>query len=159
MVVRYLPATVIHSNKYNQNSGFYIFHFFFSRFYHDLVFKLVPSGEKLSTTLSNVNVPLYVDQDVRLIAIDDEVIGYIDGGTNNYYYITNNLKNVLGKGFRISWGVVFAVSLALTFLIPNGFLPLNTPLIFFLLPMIYWFYLRISNYLFEKKIDQLILQG
>ena len=93
MTVSYLSAKVVHSNKYNQNSGFYFLHLFFSNLLHDVVFR-TDNGDEYPMTLKNMNLPIYQEQSVTLITIDEIIIGFIDNATNNYYYLTKNLQSL-----------------------------------------------------------------
>jgi len=54
--ISYVPATVTHSNKYNQNSGFVINILFFSNLFQDVVFKLDETSQQIPTTLKNLNL-------------------------------------------------------------------------------------------------------
>lgn len=154
----YTNATVIHSNKYNQNNGFYVWHLFSQNLLHDVVFKLETTGEEFPVTLKNMNLPLYQNQLVSLIAVDDTVIGFIDSNSRKYYYLTNNLQKALGKaGYLpwIFWGSI-ALILGIFYFLDPGYTQNLRAL--FLIPPLVWLYQMMSNHRFEKKIDNMILQ-
>ena len=155
--ISYTHATVTHSNKYNQNVGFVISMFFFSNFLQDVAFKLDDSGDEFRTTFKNLNLPLFTGQKVTLIAINDNVIAYIDKSTNAFHYLTNNLQKDLNYGFKIHWiRVIFlsvAIALAASTVLPtNKFNSLIIPVLLFGV----WVYQRVTNFVLEKKIDHLI---
>ncbi len=155
MTLSYLPAKVIHSNKYNQINMLYSIRFLFANLFHDVVFK-TDTGEEYPMTLKNLNLPIYQGQSVILIIINNSVIGFIDNSTNNYFYLTRNLQERLGKGQKLNWiifvGIVLLVSAILLVKDFNS----KFFIYLFLIPVAYWCYLRISNSFFERKIDKLI---
>lgn len=155
--ISYTNATVIHSNKYNHNSGLVISIFFLSNFFHDVAFKLDDSDDELATTFKNMNLPLYTGQKVTLIAINDNVIAYLDKANNQFYYLTNNLQRDLNYGFKINWRTVILLTfvvylLSLIVLTANYWFSL----IIAVLLMTVWVYQRVTNFVLEKKIDKLI---
>ncbi len=154
----YTNATVIHSNKYNQNYGFYLWHMFFQNLLHDVVFKLETTGEEFPVTLKNMNLPLYQNQLITLIAVDDTVIGFIDSNSRKYYYLTNNLQKALGKADYLRWIVWGSVILIMAVFIFVNVEYTQHMTSLFLIPPLVWIYSLISNYRFEKKIDKMILQ-
>ena len=119
--ISYENATVIHSNKYNQNTGFIIWHFFYSNFFQDVVFKLEHNNQEFPTTLNNLNLPLYPGQKVTLVAINDYVVAYIDKKTNEFYYLTTNLQRDLNYGIKINWRIIILITLGFYILFSTFF--------------------------------------
>lgn len=157
LVLTYIPAEVIHSNKYNQNSGIYFAHLFFNTLLHDVVFK-TRNNEIYSIKIKNLDVSLYQGQKVTLIVVNNSTIAFIDYTSGRYFYLTNDLKKALGKRRRINsaWlvGIILFIMILLTAFFNNAL----TRYLFFI-PVAYWLYLKISNYLFERKIDKLIVEA
>jgi hypothetical protein len=155
--ISFEDAIVVHSNKYNQNSGIIIWNFFFSSFYQDVVFKLVSNNKEFLTTYKNVNLPLFTGQKVKLVAVNGNVIAYIDGSTNVFYYLTNNLQRDLSYGININWKIIIPL-LFLSFLLVLPFMD-SIPFvpIIFLIPILLIVYQRVINFLLERKIDHLIV--
>jgi len=160
--ISYENATVVHSNKYNQNSGIIISNFFFSNLFQDVAFKLDYNNQEFSTTFKNLNLPLYVGQKIQLVAINKNVIAYIDKNKNEFYYLTNNLQRDLNYGIAINW--TLCISLTFLFYFISASIPFLgdfshlMPTIF-LIPVVLWIYQRLINFLLEKKIDTLLTKN
>ena len=155
--ISYANATVMHANKYNQNTGILIYFFIFSNLLQDVVFKMEEDGREFSTTFKNLNLALYPGQKVKLVAINTYVIAYIDQTTNQFYYLSNNLQHDLKYGFVINWRMIFFLSMLS--IIISAFIFTNenrVPLITLSLLLGLYIYQRITTYLLEKKIDKLI---
>ena len=155
--ISYTDATVIHSNKYNQNTGFFIYHVFFSNLLQDVVFKLDETGDEFPCTYKNLNLLLYPGQKISLVSIDEKVIAYIDKATGNFYYLTNNLQRDLSYGFIIDWRIItplliLAVGLSITVLEDYLFKAL-----IFGGMICLWIYQKVVNVVLERKIDKLII--
>ncbi len=155
--VAYTNATVTYSTKYNQNTGFYIYHVFFSNLLQDAVFTLDETGEEFPSTYKNLNLLLYPGQKVSLVSIDDKVIAYIDKATGNFYYLTNNLQRDLPYGLPLNWRVIVALAI-LGFFVSStyDYNDIFKAVIFGSLFCL-WFYQRIINFILERKIDKLII--
>jgi hypothetical protein len=155
--ISYTNATVTHSTKYNQGSGFFIYHVFFSNLLQDAVFTLDESGEEFPSTYKNLNLLLYPGQKVSLVSIEDNVIAYIDKATGNFYYLTNNLQRDLPYGLPINWHVILPFAI-LGFIVSTyyDYNDIFKGIIFGSL-FILWFYQRIMNFILERKIDKLIV--
>ena len=68
MKITYTKATVIHSDKYNSNTGFYVAHFFSTNTMLDIVFKIDSTGDEYPVTIKGLNLLLYKGQSVSLIS-------------------------------------------------------------------------------------------
>jgi len=156
--VAYTNATVTYSTKYNQNTGFYIYHVFFSNLLQDAVFTLDETGEEFPSTYKNLNLLLYPGQKVSLVSIDDKVIAYIDKATGNFYYLTNNLQRDLPYGLPLNWRVIVALAI-LGFFVSSTY-DYNDILKAVIFGSLFclWFYQRIINFILERKIDKLIIR-
>lgn len=100
--------------------------------------------------MKNKNLPVYNGQSVKLILLDNMVIGFIDISTGFYYYLSNNLKETI-QGPTSWWLAVVAVIVCFVagiFIIGNN-IWLYALLI--LLPYLFLWYIRISSYFFRKK--------
>jgi hypothetical protein len=150
-------AKVIHSNKYNQNTGFYFSHIFFSNLYHDVAFKLEDTGEEYSTTIRNLNLTLYSGQLVTLYAVNDIVVAYSDAN-REYYYLTENLPTALGYGVKISL-IWMVLTLALVVATLNWYNAFSSALVgvLLLIPIAVRVYQKLYDYFFTKRIDRLII--
>lgn len=84
----------VHCNKYNHNWGFVLWIFFFSTLWTDITFR-GSDGIDYAFTVKNKNLPVYNGQSVKLILLDNMVIGFIDISTGFYYYLSNNLKETI----------------------------------------------------------------
>ena len=160
LAIHYTPARIIHSNKYNQNSGFYLSHFFFSNLLQDLVFELDQTGKKHQITLKNITLPAYQGQEVLLIVVNDLVLGYIDNESNKYYYLTDDLSGALGLGIGWKWFIIggLAAGAGLFFLLPEDIRHL---FFYFLLivPVLYKMYREVFSRYVEKKLDSIIVMA
>jgi len=155
--VSYTNATVTYSTKYNQNSGFFVFHIFFSNLLQDAVFTLDETGEEFPSTYKNLNLLLYPGQKVSLVSIDDKVIAYIDKATGNFYYLTNNLQRDLPYGMNINWRIILPLAI-LGLLVCTPYIYGNIfEAIIFGSVLCLWFYQRIINFILERRIDKLII--
>ncbi len=160
MKVSYVPAKIIHSNKYNSNSGFFFFNMFFSSFWQDLVFHIEETEQDFPITLKNVNIAAYPGQQVKLITIDSTAVGFIDNTTKEYSYFTNHLPQVLEVGLSIKWLVILGiVALTILYLLFNFGTEQAFIAFLFFIPIAWWLYNRIFNYYVERKIDKIILSG
>lgn len=155
--ISYEDAIVTHANKYNQNAGVVVSFFFFSNLNQDVVFKLEDSGIEYPSTFKNLNLPLYTQQRVTLIAINNTIVAYADKQTSEYYYLTNNLQKALGNGFNFNWYIVTAVTALGYFIIANKFeIPQEIGLVILIVTVLLRAYQLVSNYLLQRKIDKLI---
>lgn len=157
LAISYEDAIVTHANKYNQNAGIVVSFLFFSNLYQDVVFKLENSGIEYPTTFKNLNLPLYTQQHVSLIAINNTIVAYADKQTSEYYYLTNNLQKALGYGFNFNWYLVTAIIAIGYFIIATKFeIPQEIGLVVLVVPVLLRVYQLVSNYLLQRKIDKLI---
>lgn len=155
--ISYQDAIVTHANKYNQNSGVVVSFLFFSNLYQDVVFTLEKTGIEYPATFKNLNLPLYTQQRVTLIAINNTIIAYADKQTSDYYYLSNNLRSALGFGFNFNWYLVTAITALCFLIIANKFnVSQDIAIAIFFVPVLLRAYQLISNYLLERKIDKLI---
>lgn len=156
----YTDATVLHSNIYNQRVGLVIGWFVFNNLQQSVTFRLLDTGEEISTIFRNTQFPLYPGQTITLLSINDKVIAYTDRNTGDYYYFSNNLQQDLGYGVQFTWRFVFA--LTLLFFVVLAEMPetiASYSMLAFLLPFGFWIYRRITNFFLERSIDRLITNG
>ena len=157
--IQYFYAAVIHANKYNENNGIYLFHFFFSTLLQDIAFKMEDDGEEYHCTVKNLNLPIYTGQQIKLISVNTVAVAYIDKRNNEFYYLSKNLQRDLNVGLKINWTSII-VSTFLALLISSFFFQLNVFYSYFalLIPFSFWIYQFIMNFLVERKIDRLIIK-
>jgi hypothetical protein len=157
MAVEYVQATIVHSNKYNKGYGFYIFHFFFSSLVQEIVFKLKYTNKDCRFKLANSDIPAYVGQEVTLITIDYNVIGYVDNDSYHYYYLTNRFSDLFNIG-NLSMRLI--LTLLLLIVVSYFYLPTHIKYlsiyIAFLIPFLYWIYQLGLNYFIKRKIDKVV---
>ncbi len=149
--VRRQSARILTYKKYNQSMYFVL-----SEFCTDIVFEL-SNGAKMSKTVMDVNLPIYNEQMVELIFIDDTLIAFEDKKEQEFYYLSNNPGSALG-GIQISWMHVIVLTIllyyAVTTLLPNY---ADFAALALILPLAYRVYRAIQDNYFEKKLDKLIV--
>lgn len=149
--VRRQSARILTYNKYNQSMYFVL-----SEFCTDIVFEL-SDGTTISKTVVDVNLPIYAEQLVELIFIDDILIAFEDKQLQEFYYLSNNPGSALG-GLQISWMHIILLTIllyyAVTILLPNY---ADFAALALLLPLAYRVYRAIQDNYVEKKLDKLIL--
>lgn len=149
--VRRQSARVLTYNKYNQSMYFVL-----SEFCTDIFFEL-SDGTTISKTIVDVNLPIYAEQLVELIFIDDNLIAFEDKQLQEYYYLSNNPARALG-GLQISWMHIIVLTIllyyAVTILLPNY---ADFAALALLLPLSYRVFRAIQDNYFEKKLDKLII--
>lgn len=149
--VRRQSARILTYNKYNQSMYFVL-----SEFCTDIVFEL-SDGTKMSKTIVDVNLPIYAEQLVELIFIDDTLIAFEDKQEQEFYYLSNNPGSTLG-GLQISWMHIIVLTILLYYsvsiLLPNY---ADFAALALLLPLAYRVYRAILDNYFEKKLDKLII--
>ena len=132
------PATVIHANKYTETSGGWYHLPVFSTLYTDVVFRSKKNGQDWPIYIKRFDLPIYTNQDVTVIAIDDLIMGYIDNQTEYYYYTdTDFFENFkLGISRYKAW-LIGTIASALGYFIFHdrewilSFIPLITMLAFY----------------------------
>lgn len=148
-------AIVLHSNKYNDNNGWFISPLFFSNLLQDVVFQFTGSSEKYTATLQNIQVPLYTQQEVTLISSEGNIFAYLDKATNNYYYLTEDFQSIFHLGIKIHWvgliAMVFAISFLLSAIGEVGIIYVGY--VWLILP-IAWIYKRVYNGYLESTLDK-----
>lgn len=144
-------ATVVSSDKYNQSANY-----IFQDFCNDVVFKLA-NGSKVNTVITNVNLPIYVGQQVQLIWIDEVLMAYEDKDTGDWYYFTSNPATAFHHP-NINWRTVIIATpliwLLLSMVVPppyHQYVPFAL-----LLPFGFRFFRLISDYFINRTIEQRI---
>jgi hypothetical protein len=153
----YTNATVIHTNKYSQNTGFVVSSLFFQNVILDVVFRIDATGEEFSTSYANPSAILYPQQKITLISIDGDVIAFFDKPAGKYYYLSNNLSRVLSYNIDINWALLIVGIFVLLLLIEQFAKP-EQPFHFLLIliPIALWIYERIMNGYAEASLDKQI---
>ena len=148
-------ATVVHANKYNGSVGIYIWHLFGSNAYQDVVFKLKNTQKDVPLTLTNGDLPLYTTQQVKLICLDDLVVGYVDVQSNRYHYLNRNFLRLLGLARWQSIGIApFCILLmVMGYLVPPEYQQalIITAVVLFVFFIVYRF---VHNRYIEKLLDK-----
>jgi hypothetical protein len=148
------PATVIHTDKYSETSGGWGNLPVVSTLYTDVVFRSRTSKEDWHHKITSRDLPVYNDQEVRVISADNIIIGYIDEQTKKYYYTSNNLSNRMGLGmsYYLVWviGIVGAVIIGLLTWETTMMWLLFTPLI------ITWLFYRIQKWVLHAQVTKAI---
>lgn len=124
-------ATVIHANKYYRTSGGWGGWPVTSTLYTDVVFRDKLSGNDWPISITNLDLPLYTEQEIAVICIKNIIVGYIDRKANRYYYTTSNLGKAFQAGmpYWAVWAIGVPVGILLGMLAGTelaylGFLPL-----------------------------------
>jgi hypothetical protein len=153
----YTNATVIHTNKYSQNTGFVFSSLLFQNVVLDVVFRVDNTGEEFSTTYVNPSAILYPQQKVILISIDGDVIAFFDKPAGKYYYLSNDLSRVLSYSININWALLL-VGIFLVFLLIDQFIKPEQPYhaFLFFVPVILWVYEKFMNGYVEADLDKQI---
>ncbi|MBR2648651.1 MAG: hypothetical protein IKD55_07410 [Sediminibacterium sp.] len=155
----YTNATVIHTNKYSQNTGWAFSSVFFQNVVLDVVFRIDETGEEVSNSYINPSAILYPQQKIVLVSVDGNVIAYIDHVAGKYYYLDNSLARVLSYSVNINWALMI-ISVFFIFLIMQQFFGKenNLNLLIFLIPITLWGYEKTMNGYIESAIDKEIEQ-
>ena len=144
-------ARILTYNKYNQS-----IYFVLSEFCTDIVFEL-SDGTRISKTIVDLNLPIYAEQLVELISIDDTLIAFEDKQQQEFYYLSNNPARALG-GLQISWMHIIVLTIllyyAVAILLPKY---ADFAALALLLPLGYRVYKAIQDNYVEKQLDNLII--
>ncbi|MES2372403.1 MAG: hypothetical protein V4557_07475 [Bacteroidota bacterium] len=151
------PATVIHADKYTDTRGGAFDLPVRTTLHNDVVFRSKQTNEDWPVHIRNLNLPIYSNQDVILIAVEETIIGYIDTRTDLYYYTSTDFVNNFDLGIHPNkiWITGVLTAIALFF-----FLPEEKNLLFFLPLIGMYFFYRIHktllNYRAEKAMDSFL---
>lgn len=94
-------ASVIHADKYSEARGGWGNLPVWSTLYTDLVMNSSDDGISWQTTIRNRNLPVYQGQNVSVLLLEQQVIGFIDQGTNKYYYTRTDFNSFLPIGWPL----------------------------------------------------------
>lgn len=155
----YTNATVIHTNKYSQNTGWFFSSVFFQNVILDIVFRIDETGEEFSNSYINPSAILYPQQKIVLVSVDGNVIAYIDNTAGRYYYLDNSLARVLSYSININWALLIILTFVF-FIIIQQFLGEKNiyGLSIFLIPIGLWVYEKIMSGYIEAAVDKEIEQ-
>src|SRR4051812_26194866 len=95
------PAKVIHANKYTEASGGWNNLPVSSTLYTDVVFRSKESGRDWPINIKGNELPVYTDQDVIVIGLEDLIIGFVDTQTDHYYYTETDFAGNFQLGARL----------------------------------------------------------
>lgn len=148
-------ATVVHANKYNGSVGIYLWHLFGSNAYQDVVFKLKNTQKDVPLTLTSGDLPLYTTQQVKLICLDDLVVGYVDVQSNRYHYLNRNFLRLLGIGssLPIAFLMLAILLVIVSFLLPGEYQQ-DTLFSTFVLCILFFIYRFLHNKWIERLLDK-----
>jgi hypothetical protein len=148
------PATVIHTDKYSETSGGWGNLPVVSTLYTDVVFRSRTSKEDWPHKITNRDLPIYNNQEVRVISADNIIIGYIDEQTKKYYYTSDNLSNRMGLG--MSYYLVWVIGIAGAVMI--GFITRDTKMILLVFAplIITWLFYRIQKWVLHLQVTKAI---
>ncbi|MES2004653.1 MAG: hypothetical protein V4450_09030 [Bacteroidota bacterium] len=104
-------ARVIHANKFTEASGGWGSLPINSTLYTDVVFRSQESGADWPIRFNNRDLPLYTDQEVMVMSIDQYIIGFIDKQTSKYYYTETDFAYLLDLGFPLFKAVIAGIVL------------------------------------------------
>lgn len=150
------PATVIHANKYTDTYGGSFDLPVRTTLHNDVVFRSKQTNEDWPVHIRNRDLPIYSNQDVTVIAVEETIIGYIDSQTDVYYYTSTDFYYFdLGIRPHKIW-ITGAIAAMATF-----FLFQDEQKIFCIFPLIamYFFYRihkTLLNYRAEKAMDNFL---
>ncbi|MEO8174080.1 MAG: hypothetical protein ABI581_13390 [Sediminibacterium sp.] len=118
------PAMVIHADKYTEARGGWGNLPVSSILHTDLVFRSKQENVDWPIHLTGYDMPVYNNQDVIVIAVDDAIIGFVDTQTDLYYYTDTNFSRNFNIGMRRykAWLIGFIGSVIAYFLIAD---PIN----------------------------------
>jgi hypothetical protein len=148
------PATVIHANKYTDTYGGTFNLPVRTTLHNDVVFRSKQTNEDWPVHIRNRDLPIYSNQDVIVIAVEETIIGYIDTQTDVYYYTSTDFYYNFDLGIR-PYKIWITGAIAT---IASFFLFRDEQTIFCILPLIatYFFYRihkTIINYRAETAMD------
>jgi hypothetical protein len=146
-------ATVIHANKYTEAQGGMFNLPVVSTLHIDVVFRL-EDKQDLKIYIKNIDVPVYTNQEVHLICINETVIGFIEVQTNHYYYTTKDLTKLTGNHIPYLWvWVVALLGLMVVYFITGEYITLWSFLPFIAAQCFYSLHKWLTNYRIKKAID------
>jgi hypothetical protein len=103
-------ASVIHTNKYTETYGGAFNLPVRSTLNIDIVFRLKDTREDYKCYVSDVDLPIYTNQEVRIICCGRVVLAYIDEQTGLYHYTSGDFKRKLGLGLPFYWVWIMGLS-------------------------------------------------
>ena len=71
----------------------------------DIVFQLKDSDKTLPLSVTDLQLPLYNEQEVDIISANQFIIGFVDVKNEEYYYLTNDFCKAAGMQFfeTLTW--------------------------------------------------------
>lgn len=145
------PATVIHANKFTGTSGGWGSLPVHTSLYADIVFRSKESGVDWPVRIKDLDLPLYTNQEVMVISIEQYIIGYIDKQTNKYHYTETDFAYVLDLGFPLYkiWIGGIAAGIAVFLVTTN---PDYKFFLCFVPLLIGWLMYRIKKWMINREI-------
>lgn len=148
-------ATVIHANKYSETSGGWGSLPLRSTLKMEIVFRSKEDGQDWQVKINNEDLPLYTEQEVTVISLENYIIGFIDKQTSKYYYIDNDFASLLELGIALYkvWlaGILIGITAMMLTPLPYKFIAAFAP--FLLCWVIYILKKWRINREFSSKID------
>lgn len=116
------PATVIHADKYTDTRGGAFDLPVRTTLHNEVVFRSKQTHEDWPIHISGRNLPIYSNQDVIVIAVEEKIMGYVDSQTGKYYYTSTNFFGNFDLGISLYkiWLVGIITAIACFFLLPDG---------------------------------------
>ncbi len=148
-------ATVIHANKFTETRGGWGSLPVYSSLNVDVVFRSKESGADWPISFKNLDLPLYTNQEVMVISIEQYIIGYIDKQTNKYHYTETDFAYVLDLGFPLYkvWIGSIATGIAVYFITTDSYLK---PFLCFIPLFVGWLIYRIKKWTINREITRKI---
>jgi hypothetical protein len=157
--IEYYPATVLQSDKYEEQSPFSNNSWAFIP-KHDIAFRLKDTNREFFFTTEYSRTRAYVGQEVALITINKKIIGFLSTTSNDYYFLTNKFAKIIGFGINWKWILVLEALIALNlFIFTEQIEQQYIVLTLFIIPFIYLIGMRLYNLYLERKIDRAIQDG
>jgi hypothetical protein len=146
-------ALVIHSNKYTETSAGAFNLPVSSTLNTDIVFRLKDTGEDYKCYVSDVDLPIYTGQEVRIICCGRVVLAYIDEQTGLYHYTSGDFKRKLGLGLPFYWVWIMGITgAALVY-----FLQKQEASEWIFLPFVISYFLnRLHKWTINRKVEKVI---
>jgi hypothetical protein len=129
--------------------------------YTEVVFRDKASGADWPLTIVDLELPLYNDQEVGVICVDNIIVGFIDRQTNRYYYTTTKWTRAFRAGLPFSYVWITGICGGLTVYLLTGkaepspwvLLPLG------ILLVCYYVQRAVINYMIRQSLDRQISGG
>lgn len=121
----------------------------------EIVFRNKGDGQDWPVKINNQDLPLYTEQEVMVIGLENHIIGFIAKQTRKYYYTDDDFAALLDLGIALYkvWlaGILIGITAMMLVPVPYKFIAAFLP--FFLYWLVYILKKWRINREFRNKID------